>query len=307
MRYLVTGGAGFIGSAVVRRVISLGHEAVVLDDFSTGRDANLAGLSARVLEGCVTDPATVRAACAGCDGVFHLAAVASVFKSMEQPVRCHDVNVTGTLNVLEAARQEKVRRVVLSSSAAVYGEADAFPLSETVQGEPISPYGLHKKIAEQYCRLYAAAGWVEAVCLRYFNVYGPRQDPNGEYAAVVPRFITLGLAGVPLTIFGDGLQSRDFLFVEDVAEANVKAMTAAGISGHAFNVASGRETSLLDLVAAIAAALGREVPYRFAAARAGDIRRSVGNGSLARQEMGFSPAVLLPQGVAATLEHFRNE
>jgi len=305
MRYLVTGGAGFIGNALVRRLLRDGHQVVVLDDLSTGRVENLDGVDVvemRVTS--VTNEKDVGEVAKHVDGAFHLAAVASVQKSLDEPVRCHEVNVTGTLNLLQAMRLARGKRVVLSSSAAVYGEAADFPLSEKAAGAPISPYGLHKLIGEQYCRLYARSGWTEAVALRYFNVYGPRQDPNGEYAAVVPKFITRVAGGLPPVIFGDGKQTRDFLFVEDVVEANIAAMQAPGVSGTVFNVASGVETSLLDLVDALSEATGRKITPEFRAARTGDVLRSVGDGALAARVLGFKPKVTLAEGIRKTLGHF---
>ncbi len=306
MRYLVTGGAGFIGSNVVRELLAQGHEVVVLDDFSTGRASNLAGLSGEVevVRGSITDAGAVRAAIRGCAGAFHLAAVASVQRSIDEPGWCHEVNVTGALNVLQCAKEMGVSRVVLSSSAATYGEADAFPLDEGVAGKPISPYGMHKLFNEYYAWLYAHNGWVETVCLRYFNVYGPRQDPQGEYAAVVPKFITAVLGGIKPKVFGDGMQSRDFLYVGDVARANWAAMNAQGCSGQVFNVCAGLENSLLDLLTAIGRATGKPVEPHFMPARAGDIRRSVGNPAAAERVLGFKARVSFEEGLANTVEYF---
>ncbi len=307
MRYLVTGGAGFIGSAVVRRVLSQGAEVVVLDDFSTGKESNLSGVHGRLtlVRGSITNPVDVRRAMAGCKGVFHLAAVASVQRSMNEPIVCHDVNVTGALCILQAAKDLGVQRVVLSSSAATYGELDTFPLTEEMSGMPISPYGVHKLFDEYYARLYANSGWTQAVCLRYFNVFGPRQDPNGEYAAVVPKFVAAALSGKKPVIFGDGKQSRDFLFVEDVARANWCAMTSPVANGHVYNVCAGHESSLLQLLEALSAAMGSPVVPDFQPARTGDIRRSVGSPEAARS-IGFSAEVSLEEGLGRTLDYFRS-
>ncbi len=307
MRYVVTGGAGFIGSALVRHLLEAGHDVVVLDDFSTGKDANLAGVAGplTIARGSIVDAPFVQATLQGADGVFHLAAVASVQRSLDDPLFCHAVNVTGTLNVLEAARANKVSRVVLSSSAAIYGEADDFPLAETVPAAPISPYGVHKFMNEQYAQLYASLGWLETVCLRYFNVFGPRQDPNGDYAAVVPKFITSVLAGESPSIFGDGGQSRDFMHVSDVAAANLAAMSAQDVSGQVFNVCAGIETDLLQLLEAIQAGAGTALKPIFAPARIGDIRRSVGSDQAIRRALPLAPWLPVAKGLARTVQSYQ--
>jgi UDP-glucose 4-epimerase len=303
MRYVVTGGAGFIGSALVRHLLEAGHEVVVLDDFSTGKEANLAGVSGplTIAHGSIVDAPFVKKTLRGADGVFHLAAVASVQRSLDDPLFCHSVNVTGAVNVLDAARENGVPRVVLSSSAAVYGEADDFPLAETVPAGPISPYGVHKLMNELCARLYSELGWVETVCLRYFNVFGPRQDPNGDYAAVVPKFITSVLAGESPTIFGDGGQSRDFMHVSDVAATNLVAMSTRGVAGMVFNVCAGVETNLLQLLEAIQKGAETAIEPIFAPARVGDIRRSVGSDRAIRQALVLPPWVPVVQGLVSTV------
>jgi len=287
--------------------LGAGHEVVVLDDFSTGKEANLAGVSGplTVARGSIADAAFVAQHVVGADGIFHLAAVASVQRSLDEPLYCHSVNVTGTVNVLEAARDNGVRRVVLSSSAAVYGEADDFPLAETVPAGPISPYGVHKYMNELGARLYADLGWLETVCLRYFNVFGPRQDPNGDYAAVVPKFITSVLAGEAPTIFGDGGQSRDFMYVEDVAATNLAAMQGSNVSGRVFNVCAGVETNLLQLLAAIQAAAETGLEPIFAPARVGDIRRSVGLDRSICEALSLPPWVSVANGLDATVRAYQ--
>jgi UDP-glucose 4-epimerase len=307
MRYVVTGGAGFIGSALARHLLEAGHEAVVLDDFSTGKEANLTGVSGplTIARGSIVDAPFVARTLQGADGVFHLAAVASVQRSVDDPLFCHSVNVTGTLNVLGAARDNGVPRVVLSSSAAVYGEADDFPLAETVPTGPISPYGVHKLMNELYARLYSELGWLETVCLRYFNVFGPRQDPTGDYAAVVPKFITSVLAGESPTIFGDGGQSRDFMHVSDVAATNLAAMSTLAVSGKIFNVCAGVETNLLQLLAAIQKGAGTALKPIFAPARVGDIRRSVGSDQAIRQALTLPPWVPVVQGLVSTVQSYQ--
>lgn len=303
---LVTGGAGFIGSTLVSRLVDAGWDVRVLDNLSTGKREYLKGILApeHLVEGSITDPDTVDAACQGIDTVFHLAAVVSVVRSMDEPGLCHDINVTGFLHVLEGARKAGVRRVIYSTSAATYGDLDRFPLTEDCPLHPISPYGLHKLTNEHYAGLYARAGWVETIGLKYFNVFGPRQNPRGEYAAVIPRFIEAFLGKAPLKIYGDGSQTRDFLFVEDIASANLAAAQSQGASGAVVNCCSGRETSLMDLVRLLQGLSGIQVTPDFQPARAGEILRSVGDPTLAAKLIGFTPQVSLSQGLARTLAWF---
>ena len=307
MRYLVTGGAGFIGSTLARHLLQNGHDVRILDDFSTGKEENLAQIASDIEIHCgsIVDAAAVHTALQGVDGVFHLAAVASVQRSMEEPEECHAINVTGFLNVLEGCKQNAVKRVVYSTSAATYGEIDRFPLVESEPCEPISPYGLHKWMNEEMARLYNRRGWVSSKGLRYFNVFGPRQDPNGDYAAVVPKFITAFLARTPPTIFGDGSQSRDFLFVEDVALANRLAMECTQGDGEVFNVCAGKETSLLQLIEALQHLVSPGLEPNFEARRDGDIHRSVGNPARAASVLNFSPTFTVPEGLARTVQWFR--
>ncbi len=305
-RALITGGAGFIGSALVRRLLDEGTAVRVLDDLSSGSRENLTGLEGRLRfhRGDVRDPRAVADAARGVDAVFHLAAVASVQQSILDPLRTHAVNVGGTLTVLEAARASGVPRVVLACSAAAYGMNPALPLSEDEPAAPISAYGLHKRMCEQFGALYTAERGLDVAALRFFNVYGPRQDPAGEYAAVVPKFIEAMSVGRAPTIYGDGTQTRDFCFVDDVARALRLAAEASGAPGRFLNVGAGGETSLLDLVDALNGILGANLEPRFEPPRAGDIHRSCADVSRALKVLGFSAAVGLEEGLGRALAHW---
>ena len=300
MRVLVTGGAGFIGSHLVDALVARGDDVIVLDDLSTGRRENLAaaGDKARLIVGSVTDPHAVRAAAAGCALVYHQAAVASVQRTVEAPVDTQRVNLGGTLNVLEAARAEGVRRVVFAGSAAVYGDSDALPLVESAQPRPMSPYALEKLASEQYVAVWASLYGLETVTLRYFNVFGPRQDPSSPYSGVISIFVDRLLSGRAPTIFGDGEQTRDFVYVEDVVRANLLAGLAPGASGHVFNVARGESTTLRAVYDALGHATGVNVAAHFAEARAGDIRHSRASIERAQSVLGFEPRVPVAEGLA---------
>jgi UDP-glucose 4-epimerase len=302
MSILITGGAGFIGSHLAAHF--QGQARVrVLDNLRTGHRRNLAGLDVEFVAGSITDRAAVRAAMRGVERVFHLAALVSVPESVERPFDCVDANVTGLLNVLEEAAAAGVRRLCFSSSAAVYGDNPASPKREDLAPAPRSPYAITKLDGEYYCRLYAERGRLETVALRYFNVFGPRQDPGSAYAAAVPIFIREALAGRPLTIFGDGLQTRDFVFVRDVVAANVFASTQPGLTG-VFNVGSGGQITVLDLARRILAATGSRSEIRHAPERAGDVRHSCADIGRLRAA-GFQPEGRLEQGLAETIAYFR--
>ena len=305
MRVLVTGGAGFIGSHLVRGCLEAQHEVRVLDDFSTGRRENLRGVGGEIelVEGSITELETVRKSAEGCEVIFHLAALPSVPLTIEEPLRTHRVNMTGTLNVLVAAQTTGVRRVVYSSSCAVYGEAQTLPVGEDASVRPASPYAVQKYGGELYVDRYVDLFGLEAVSLRYFNVYGPGQDPSSTYAAVVPRFISALAKGEEPVVFGDGLQSRDFVFVGDVVEANLAAASVTLESAaRVFNVASGSRVTVLELLAAVACALGREdVCPRHESARPGDLRDSVADTRRARAELDWCPRTTLAKGLAATV------
>jgi len=307
MRALVTGGAGFIGSHIATHLVAGGHDVVVLDNLSTGKRENLAEIerSVRFVLGDVRDAAKVAEVAAGCEVIFHEAAIVSVPRTVENPEESHDVNIEGTLNVLQAARKAGARRVVLASSAAVYGEEPTLPKVESMRVEPISPYGVEKATGELYLATWAKLYGVETVALRYFNVFGPRQDPRSPYSGVISIFVDRILAGQPITFFGDGRQTRDFVFVADVVQANLLAATKSGVSGKVFNVARGERTTLLDLASAIERVVGRTVERRFADARAGDIRESVADVGRARAELGYAPAVGVEEGLAQLIAYAR--
>ncbi|MEE2672742.1 MAG: NAD-dependent epimerase/dehydratase family protein, partial [Myxococcota bacterium] len=271
---LVTGGAGFIGSHLVSELLDQGWRVRVLDDFSSGSHSNLRAVADQIEVVCgdVRDEEAVTGSAAGVDVIFHQAAIASVPRSIEAPLETNDVNLGGTLQVLEAARIRRAKRVVFASSSAVYGDVGVPPLRESDAAEPISPYGFQKLAAEFYLRAYAKFHGVETVALRYFNVYGERQNPRSEYAAVIPIFLSAAQAGEPLCVHGDGDQTRDFIHAKDVARANLLAADAPGASGGRFNVASGRGTRVSELVSLFAEAVGRELSVVSEAARPGDIR-----------------------------------
>lgn len=298
---LVTGGAGFIGSALVDLLVQTGCEVRVLDDLSRGKAENLPAQGCVLIEGDICDPETVHAAVAGVRTVFHLAAVPSVVESVAEPARTHRVNVGGTLNVLDAARAGAAERVVFAGSCAAYGESEHLPLEESVRPQPVSPYALQKVTCEEYGRLYGELYGLEVVGLRFFNVFGPRQDPASEYAAVVPRFAAAAVRGEPLQVFGDGEQTRDFVYVGDVARACHLAAQVPEAAGRIINVASGRQTRLNELVEAMARCTGRKLEVAHLPARAGEVRHSVASLALARRVLGFEPETGLEAGLGFTL------
>jgi UDP-glucose 4-epimerase len=305
---LVTGGAGFVGSHLVDRLVRDGWRVRVLDDFSSGRDSNLETSLAAIelVRGDLRDAAALERAVAGAEIVFHQAAVPSVPRSVAEPLRTHEVNATGTLLVLEAARRAGVRRVVYAASSSAYGDTPELPKVETMPPRPRSPYALQKWTGEAYCRLYTELFGLETVALRYFNVFGPRQDPKSEYAAVIPRFVTACLAGEAPVVYGDGEQTRDFTYVAEAVQANVLAADAPGASGAMVNVAGGRRVSLNEILALVAELTGATVRPRYEPARAGDVRDSVADLARARALLGFQPAVDLREGLRHTIESFRS-
>jgi UDP-glucose 4-epimerase len=307
MQALVTGGAGFIGSHIARKLLSQGAKVTILDNLSSGRQENLdACPAAEFVEGDITSETVCAQASRNCDVIFHHAALVSVQESINDPKKSFGVNVQGTLNLLHAARQNGVRRFVFASSAAIYGDDPRLPKQETMPPTPISPYGADKATAEQYVLLWGRQGYLEAVALRYFNVFGPRQDPEGDYAAVIPKFISRLVSGEPPLVFGDGRQTRDFLYVDDVVAANLLAAEHPNAPGRAFNIARGEAISLLGLLDVVKQNAGLTIQPEFLPPRTGDIIHSCADTGLARQELGFAPRTPLADGLKATADYFKD-
>ena len=302
-RCLVTGGAGFIGSHLVRRLVSSGAEVRVVDDLSSGRVANLEGVRAEIVRADLVS-ADLAQLVRGVEVVFHLAAIPSVPRSVREPLRTHAAAATATLRLLEAARDAGVRRFVNSSSSSVYGDVASPPMRETMPTLPRSPYAVAKLAAEGYTRAFAGLFGLSTVSLRYFNVFGPRQDPASQYAAVVPRFITAYLERRPPLVYGDGRQSRDFTYVDNVVDANILAADASDLSGQSVNVAAGEPRSVLALLDAIAASIGQGIDPAFEPPRAGDIRDSHADVSLARELLGYEPRIPFDEGLRRTIDWF---
>lgn len=307
MKYLVTGGAGFIGSHIVSALLQRGAAVTVLDNYSTGKRENLAGLKGRIeiVEADLRDAAKLAGAVRGVDVIFHQAAFVSVPESLERPQDCFEVNVAGTASLLEAARRAGVRRVVFASSAAVYGDSPAMPLDEETPLRPLSPYAASKRVNEIYGQLYSTVFGLEVVGLRYFNVFGPRQRPDSMYAAAVPIFIRRMLDGNPVTIYGDGGQTRDLIYVQDVVRANLIAAEHPAAPGQVFNICTGNETRLLDLLEVLYDFFPNPPAPVFAEPRQGDIYRSAGRPKKAAELIGFHTQATLEQGLKETVEWMR--
>jgi UDP-glucose 4-epimerase len=305
--YLITGGAGFIGSHLVQELIRYQQDVRVFDNFSSGTRQNLDGMLDRVelIEGDLRDRAQVRQAMKGVRYVLHQAALRSVPNSVEDPATTNEVNVQGTLNVLMAAKDAGVQRVVHASSASVYGESHLKIQEEDQRPFPISPYAVSKLAGELYCRLFSRLYGLETVSLRYFNVFGPRQDPESDYAEVIPRFILQALRGEPVEVHGDGLQSRDFTYVGNAVQALLKAAAAPGVSGRVYNVGTGASITVLDLIAALNRVLSQDVKPTFGPERAGDVRFSRADITAARKELGYDPDVSFDEGLKRTVEWYR--
>jgi UDP-glucose 4-epimerase len=304
VKALVTGGAGFIGSNLVRALLTRGDDVRVLDNFSTGNRDNLAGLEHEVelVEGDLRSYERVHAAVRGMEVVYHQGALPSVPRSVQDPLTTTAVNVEGTLNVLLAARDEAVRRVVNASSSSVYGNGGDLPRAESQLPDPISPYAVAKLAAERFCTSFSRVYGMEIVSLRYFNVFGPRQDPTSQYAAVVPLFLTAIASGEPVTIFDDGEQSRDFTYVDNVVAANLLAAEATGASGRIFNVSAGTPTTVNQLAATIAELLEKTLETTYLPPRSGDLRNSWADPRDAREVLGWEPHVALEEGLRRTAE-----
>jgi len=313
-RYLVTGGAGFIGSHIVEALVRRGEAVAILDDFSTGKKSNLeAALKARtpkgpepqLFEGDLRDAALVKRAVAGATHVLHQAALPSVPRSVAEPFQSHEVNGTGTLQLLLAAREAGVKRFVYASSSSAYGDAPTLPKVESQPTAPLSPYAVSKLTGEQYCRIFTPLYGLETVSLRYFNIFGPRQDPESQYAAVIPKFVTAVDAGRSPVVFGDGKQSRDFTYIDNAVQANLLACDApASAAGLAYNVACGASATLLDVLALIGTILGKPVKPVHEAPRAGDVKHSLASIDLAKQHLSFQPTVGLEEGLRRTVAAF---
>jgi UDP-glucose 4-epimerase len=307
MRYLVTGGAGFIGSNIVDELVRRNQDVVVLDDLSTGKEANLAHLRGKIefREGSITDLRAVEAACQGADYVIHLAARTSVPRSVEDPIETNRVNVDGTLNVLMAAREAKLRRYVFAASSAAYGETAVLPKVETMPVDPISPYGVSKCVGEMYARVFARTYGLETVCVRYFNVFGPRQDPTSEYSGVMSRFMLAVIERQIPVVFGDGEQSRDFTYVDNVIDQTLRACQADNVSGLVLNGGTGRRTTLNQVLLQLEKLSGKKIEAKYRAARNGDIKDSQADISLARRTLGYEPHVDFEEGLRRTWEWYK--
>jgi len=306
-RYLVTGGAGFIGSHLVETLLERGQEVRVLDNFLTGKRDNLAPFAGRfdLLEGDLRDPKACVRACAGVDFVLHEAALPSVPRSVEDPFTTDEINVRGTLNLLWAATEAKVKRLVFASSSSVYGDEPGLPKREGVEGKPLSPYAVSKFTGEKYLQVFAQTYGLETVSLRYFNVFGPRQDPASQYAAAVPLFITRILRGERPTVYGDGEQSRDFTYVANVVEANLLACRVAGASGGVYNIACADRITVNALIREINRILGTAVDPVYTDPRPGDIKHSFADIAAAERALGFRPAVGFEEGMKRTIHWYK--
>jgi UDP-glucose 4-epimerase len=306
--YLVTGGAGFIGSSIAAELVKRGEVVRILDNLSTGnlRNVEAVGERAEFVKGDILDEATVRRVMQGVDYCIHQAALPSVQRSVEQPLEVDRVNVAGTLNVLCAAREAKVKRVVYAASSSAYGDTPTLPKHEGMPPNPMSPYAASKVAGEAYLMAFAASYGLEGVGLRYFNVFGPRQDPTSHYAAVIPRFVTAVLKGEQPVVFGDGKQSRDFCFIQNVIDANLLACKAPGVSGKVFNIAGGKRHDLLAVLELIGRIVGRTVTPRHEPARQGDVRHSLADIRAAQEQLGYRVGVDFEEGLRRTIAHYRD-
>lgn len=309
MNVLVTGGAGFIGSHLVEALVARGDRVRVLDNLATGNRANLAPLMQQIefVQGDLREIDTVQRAQRGMDLVLHQAALPSVSRSIQNPAASHEANLTGTLNVLIAARDQAVRRVVVASSSSVYGNTPTLPKVETMTPQPISPYAVTKLAGEMYCRVFAQVYGLSTICLRYFNVFGPRQDPTTQYAGALAKFVSCALRGEPYPVYGDGEQSRDFTYIENVVRANLLAGERTTDGGAVVNIAYGTRTTLNQIIAMLNDFTGRSLPIHFGPGRVGDVRDSHADISRARELIGYQPTVDVREGLRRTVEWYKEK
>ncbi len=309
IKYLVTGGAGFIGSNIVHSLVKSQAEVRVLDNLSTGDENNLKNIGSQIefIEGDICNLSTMNDAMEGIDFVIHQAALPSVPRSIENPNASHENNITGTLNVLLASRDHGVKRVVFAGSSSAYGESPSLPKKEDMLPAPLSPYAVTKLSGEFYCQTFSSVYGLETITLRYFNVFGPRQNPESQYAAVIPKFITTLLACKPPTIYGDGEQTRDFSFVENVVSANILACQAEKTSGEVINIATSQRISLNQLYALLKEIVNKDIPAQYAPPRKGDVKHSLADISRAEKFLGYHPTIGLKEGLEQTVAWFRNK
>lgn len=306
-KYLVTGGAGFIGSHLVERLVGDGESVRVLDNFATGKRDNLAPFEGRIdlVEGDLRSPEDCARACAGIEVVFHEGAVPSVPKSVEDPVTSHTSNIDGTFNILMAAKNAKCRRVVYAASSSAYGDQPESPKVESMRPMPLSPYAVQKLLGEHYLRAFYECYGLETISLRYFNVFGPRQDPKSQYAAAIPAFVTAILRDEPPTVYGDGEQTRDFTYIDNVVHANLLAASAKAVHGEVVNAACGESVSVNQTIALINKLLGKNVTPNYADPRPGDVKHSLADPLLAKKVIGFEPVVLFEEGLRRAIDWYR--
>jgi nucleoside-diphosphate-sugar epimerase len=306
--YLVTGGAGFIGSHIATRLVELGHAVRVLDNFSTGKQANLDHVADRIdlLEGDLRNPDHCRQACTDIDVVFHEAAIPSVPKSVEFPQDSHDANINGTFNLLTAAREQKCRRVIYAASSSAYGDTEVSPKHEGLRPIPLSPYAAQKLTGELYCKAFTTCYGLETISIRYFNVFGPRQDPTSQYAAAIPAFVTAILSDRPPTVYGDGEQTRDFTYIDNIIHGNLLAAQAERTNGETVNVACGDGISVNRIIVRINELLGKDIRPVYVDPRPGDVRHSTADIRLARELLGFEPQVSFEQGLKWAIDSYRS-
>jgi len=309
MKYLVTGGAGFIGSNIVSELLKQGQQVVVLDNFATGKRENILPLmkneNLTMIEGDLRSFHIVRSAVKGVDYILHQGALPSVPRSINDPITSNDVNILGMLNILEAAKEFGVKRVVVASSSSIYGNSESLPKVETMPINPMSPYALTKYAQERYCQIFSQIYGLETVALRYFNVFGPRQDPTSQYSAVIPKFIRLIMADKEPVIYGDGSQSRDFTFVENNVWANIQACTAPKAAGEVINIACGERYTLIELVQMINEILGKNIEPKFETDRAGDVKHSLAGIEKAKELLSYEVRVDFREGLKRTVEYFQ--